>query len=212
MASIIVEAIREKGGRFLRRADTTPQGQVLWVDIGDDRAREKTCQALREGAPEIRKKRKTESMDDEDDAPKADHSVYKDGGVALSSSSSVERSASNEQEMNITRTWGQRRVLFVTETRNLESRFKELSGRLPVEDGPIMIRPSARLIRSSKPVEISVDQLEPHEREMYLRDFLPPNPSIRRKTFKQRVIEPSSQALASSSSDENISPWSVVKV
>ena len=40
VASIVVEKIREKGGRFLRRVDATPQGQVLYIDIGDDRARE----------------------------------------------------------------------------------------------------------------------------------------------------------------------------
>jgi len=44
VASIIVDLIRKKGGRFLRRCDDkhNPQGNVLWVDIGDDRAREKT--------------------------------------------------------------------------------------------------------------------------------------------------------------------------
>jgi len=44
VASIIVELIREKGGRFLRRCDNkhNASGSVLWVDIGDDRAREKT--------------------------------------------------------------------------------------------------------------------------------------------------------------------------
>ena len=40
VASIIVDLIREKGGRFLRRYGTDHMGQVQWVDIGDDRARE----------------------------------------------------------------------------------------------------------------------------------------------------------------------------
>lgn len=50
VASIIVELIRKKGGRFLcrlhdnktRNYKTDPDGNVLWVDIGDDKAREKT--------------------------------------------------------------------------------------------------------------------------------------------------------------------------
>ena len=44
VASIIVELIRKKGGRFLRRCDSkhNAYGNVVWVDIGDDRAREKT--------------------------------------------------------------------------------------------------------------------------------------------------------------------------
>lgn len=57
VASRIVESIRTKGGRFLRKYSTSPQGNVVWVDIGDSKAREKTCQALREGAPELRRRK-----------------------------------------------------------------------------------------------------------------------------------------------------------
>ena len=41
VAAHIVKLVRERGGRFLRRCETTAQGNVLWVDIGDDRAKEK---------------------------------------------------------------------------------------------------------------------------------------------------------------------------
>ena len=49
----IVEAVRTQDppGRFLTKDDKTG----LWYDIGDQKAREKTAQALREGAPDIRK-------------------------------------------------------------------------------------------------------------------------------------------------------------
>jgi hypothetical protein len=49
----IVQAIRNLNppGRFLQRDELTG----MWYDIGDQKAREKTSQALREGAPEIRK-------------------------------------------------------------------------------------------------------------------------------------------------------------
>jgi len=47
----IVRAIREKGGRFLKKKDRSN----LWYEIGDDAAREKTSQALRQRAPEMRK-------------------------------------------------------------------------------------------------------------------------------------------------------------
>lgn len=49
----IVDEIRgmHPPGRFLQKNDSTN----LWFDIGDQKAREKTSQALREGAPEIRK-------------------------------------------------------------------------------------------------------------------------------------------------------------
>lgn len=47
----IVRSIRDTTGRFLRKDDKTG----LWFEIGDDAAREKTSQALRQRAPEMRK-------------------------------------------------------------------------------------------------------------------------------------------------------------
>ena len=47
----IVRTIRENKGAFLKRDEKTG----LWFEIGDDAAREKTSQALRQRAPEMRK-------------------------------------------------------------------------------------------------------------------------------------------------------------
>ena len=49
----IVRAVRNQNppGRFLQKDEKNG----LWYDIGDQKAREKTSQALREGAPEIRR-------------------------------------------------------------------------------------------------------------------------------------------------------------
>lgn len=47
----IVRAIRESGGRFLKKGNKSD----LWYEIGDFAAREKTSQALRQRAPEMRK-------------------------------------------------------------------------------------------------------------------------------------------------------------
>lgn len=47
----IVKAVRERGGRFLKREE----GSSEWFEIGDNMAREKTSQALRQRAPEMRK-------------------------------------------------------------------------------------------------------------------------------------------------------------
>ena len=62
----IVTAMREAGGRFLEREDgktscsldeTDEDGNpVVWKDIGDRRAIEKTSQALREGQPKLLRK------------------------------------------------------------------------------------------------------------------------------------------------------------
>jgi hypothetical protein len=51
IAAGIVLAVRKAGGRFLKKelGDNTS-----WTDVGNTRAREKTSQALREGAPELR--------------------------------------------------------------------------------------------------------------------------------------------------------------
>lgn len=67
IAKLIVDTIRTKflpPGRFLRRQDSSSLNYSginneqlkwgVWVDIGDTKAREKTSQALREGAPVIR--------------------------------------------------------------------------------------------------------------------------------------------------------------
>lgn len=47
----IVKAIRDTNGKFLKKDDKSG----LWFEIGDDAAREKTSQALRQRAPEMRK-------------------------------------------------------------------------------------------------------------------------------------------------------------
>ncbi|KAL3932344.1 MAG: hypothetical protein SGBAC_010890 [Bacillariaceae sp.] len=49
IAQCIVYSVRQVGGRFLKRASDKE-----WKDVGNTKAREKTSQALREGAPELR--------------------------------------------------------------------------------------------------------------------------------------------------------------
>jgi hypothetical protein len=63
VAAEVVELIRKRGGRFLRRLEPFAGGEVLWLDIGDERAREKTCQALREGAPELKRRQDEETRE-----------------------------------------------------------------------------------------------------------------------------------------------------
>ena len=57
LSETIVRQVRnlEPPGRFLQRDPTTG----LWFDIGDQKATEKTAQALREGAPSLRRKMKS---------------------------------------------------------------------------------------------------------------------------------------------------------
>ena len=203
VASIIVELIRKKGGRFLRRCnDKTSQGQILWVDIGDDRAREKTCQALREGAPAIRRKHRNKlkmstsrssSFDEEEEDATSTKSpvVNKDAKPTLSSPSSIDRThstgggstKSNNSSKGVR--WssnheGNNNSNDVEEEVNVSSDERN-------NDGPIRIRPWAKLLPRRAPVEpIDLDQLSADDRDVYLRDFLPPCPSIRRKSQPQQ--------------------------
>jgi hypothetical protein len=65
IAMHVVALVRERGGRFLKRTkvvstSSSPRlspsrGHFAWQDIGEQRSYEKACQALREGAPDIRK-------------------------------------------------------------------------------------------------------------------------------------------------------------
>jgi hypothetical protein len=60
IAQCIVYTVRQRGGRFLKRTD--PRSNT-WVDVGNTKAREKTSQALREGAPELRGNEKPARVD-----------------------------------------------------------------------------------------------------------------------------------------------------
>jgi hypothetical protein len=79
VAAEVVDIVRklDPPGRFLKKDPNT----LYWVDIGDLKAKEKTSQALREGAPEIRKKLSSEAAaedaedDSEDEAASPDKSM-----------------------------------------------------------------------------------------------------------------------------------------
>jgi len=210
VASIIVEKIREKGGRFLRRIDTTRHGQVLWFDIGDDRAREKTCQALREGAPELRRKRKAASAD-EDDMTKQSESADENERVLCSTFSSTDATPESIDEKACGHLARNKPAV---EMANADFTYRHSIAK----DGPVMIRPSPRLLQGRNCQPLSVDQLDPMDREIYLRDFLPPDPTIRRKITKRQVVEVSRTLLGIntvSPGDVDTArgnPWPIVKV
>jgi hypothetical protein len=178
VASLIVQKIRDKGGRFLKRVDTPPDGQVLWIDIGDERAKEKACQALREGAPEIRRKGKTPTRDAEDEE---DDKKSRDDSGNVSGDSDVPPSNDDGSRLSNNRTQ------MVRDVSKPPPGLAAASWHDPVPPpvaAPIMIRPSPALIRRRILEAISVDQLDPLDREIYLRDFLPPDPRIRKSIGK----------------------------
>lgn len=64
IATKIIDIIRSKGGRFLRRVKMPDGGpsssggreRYGWIELADNRVYEKVCQALRDGAPQIRQR------------------------------------------------------------------------------------------------------------------------------------------------------------
>lgn len=194
VAAIVVERIREKGGRFLKRVSTTPDGKVIWMDIGDTRAKEKACQALREGAPEIRRKRKVSaSTDDEDQKTKSDISPSQSLGQSLSEETTVNPVVSIHNQ-SLTNTW--------TSSSDHHSPL------------PLVIRPSPLLLQHKESNEIMVDQLSPDERDMYLRDFLPPDPAIRRRKDEAATLYTSHTLAGGYHDDEHatMGAWRVAHV
>lgn len=221
VASVIVELIRKKGGRFLRRVEdesSVPGSLVRYIDIGDERAREKTCQALREGAPEIRRKKLTSSSDESDGIGiKRSDSTSKDEVARSLSISSLERTLSNavgdhhhsddnqaaayrdesRGSNNNSKGWIRTRLTSEDDTElEEEGRYGSHAAKSFQSsshgggDGPIMIRPMARLMPHRPPVEpFPLDHLSPDDRDTYLRDFLPPCPPIRKR--KQAPLPPS---------------------
>jgi hypothetical protein len=169
VASLVVEVVRSKGGRFLRRCDSmsTP-GPVMWVDIGDERAREKTCQALREGAPELRRQKQQGS-----------HPAEKSSGSCTSSCSATSLAVERRQDSNDTEESTTRSGLQVAK---YKVEYKITSPKKGLTDGPIWIRPSSRLLPCRHPKPMALDELDEDDRALYLRDFLPPGPTIQQRS------------------------------
>jgi len=155
VASEVVKIIRKRGGRFLDKQGTSPMGHVLYADIGDIRAREKTCQALREGAPEWRRRRKAqESSMDEDDA--------------------TTKSSEDSPKSKTIRSTVVEQTLSPSENRPLKVTSK-MSPKQRHAGSNIYLTPFQRL--STKLVPLGPKYLREYPRELqdiYLRDFQPP--------------------------------------
>ena len=137
----------------------------------------KTCQALREGAPELRRRR-SKSFEEKVKRKDTDEESLTDrgdNGSRDADSPLKERSVDKHQAMAES---------------DARDDCEESRGELvPVEkkEPPPVIRPSARLMKRSTTMEITMEELTPMEREMYLRDFLPPD-SAMRSGSKQREV------------------------
>lgn len=222
VAAAIVDLVRDRGGRFLRRHEHSTQGDILWVDIGDERAREKTCQALREGAPELRRRRgkgASSSSDEEDkeDSPKRknklsdtftqdeDDAIMTFHGDALLKDNLV---ALPPLEPNVHSMFDVRDDLDCFNYDDDDHVCSKI-----VDTGPLVIRPCERLMRRSVG-EIAVSALSKHDQQLYLHDFLPPHPDIRESNSRRKCVVLMAQEYTPAvdveiSDDASIECWAV---
>lgn len=119
VASHIVNIIQSRGGRFLRRYKRNgvswERGHFVWVEVDPQKAYEKACQALREGAPEIRRKMQAGggSFDQDNDgesasakersSPKATPKEDDKAAAAAKDGDAEETPAANEEPSEDTR-------------------------------------------------------------------------------------------------------------
>ena len=238
-------ACRTQDGRSDLRSCSLPFLLIFGLrraDIGDARAREKTCQALREGAPAIRRKRKggnkskahgTSRRDDEGEAETIttattvdDVAMKEEDDVSPRTTTTTTSARSDDTMMGLTTSSSSSASLDPTSAKSMLLDLPPMMDRcdLPPFGGPVVggrynqrdqtfhggsndisigrndgpsttptkdirIQPSARLLRRNTFTSISLDELSPQDRELYLRDFLPPLPSSmqrKRPSLEQR--------------------------
>ena len=100
---------------------------------------------------------------------------YKDSDGSLSATSTFDRMDSDED--NMFPNGGRTQILRTS----FETEKKEAAS---IAGASMVIRPSMTLLCGGpfdKPLAFPIDHLGEREREIYLRDFLPPNPSIKKK-------------------------------
>lgn len=191
VASEIVELVRKRGGRFLQRCNGTDlAGEGLWVDIGDERAKEKACQALREGAPKLLRElgRERSALDDR-----------KEEGHQKKLLSSTNRDLSGQDEKRPPKPKEIQRSTADVETR--DDAVSKMGDMQKEENQSLVVRPCSRLMR--RPVQdIELSELSSREQQMYLCDFLPPHPNIKSCALRKKRIVIASRPRSNSDEGE----------
>lgn len=157
VAARVVEHVRKQGGHFLRQHSSDGR-HIYWVDIGDERAKEKTCQALREGAPAIRRKKNSKDT----------------AATYFSDEEEEEEELTGIQQDDKEMEERDKPLISATNTSSWESSLSSIDDT--------MIRPWKRLMLHGDGQPLSVRELSPMERDLYLREFLPPMPVAHKKT------------------------------
>jgi len=156
---------------------------------------------LAEGAPELRRKKQIISSSEDSDEIKQSGEKSEVTRALSTSTSTLEKSASRDES----KTHGEEKpdegysdmVWKKTSIKTEDDSDSEVDSTYPyskhgngeLNDGPIMIRPVAGLMPRRAPVEpFPLDKLSTEDRDMYLRDFLPPCPPIRKRQKRHQCL------------------------
>jgi hypothetical protein len=74
---------------------------------------------------------------------------------------------------------------------------------------PILIQPYARLLQRPRIQPISLDEFTPENRDLYLREFLPPNPMMETNEMQKPLIDSYTQVYRHEEDGDN---WPIVSV
>jgi hypothetical protein len=188
--------------RFLKKDPNSDK----WYDIGDEKAREKVAQALREGAAQLRRdqKRKRGERDDRSDSSSScgssgassdsqadENKICKRAIVEIE----VVKVVKNESDRFSSQMESVNPSIVAFEGRNDSpypppSDSEEESEQRSISLTPISIRPNHKLTLKKSCPFANVDDLSPSDRVLYLREFLPPHSQAQRgpRSGKQKII------------------------
>lgn len=190
-AQYVVGLVRnqsESKCRFLKKDPNTDK----YYDIGDEKAREKVAQALREGAAQLRRKR-GESDDGSDGGSGGTSSDIQAGGSSNKKCKIVEievvEIVKNESDRLSVALEGRDDAEDCPYPPPSVSEEESEQRSIPLRLTPISIRPNQRLTLKQSCPFANVDDLSPSDRVLYL-SFLPPNSQAQRgpRSGNQKII------------------------
>lgn len=190
--------------RFLKKDANSDK----WYDIGDEKAREKVAQALREGAAQLRRSKRRERDDGSDDSSTSCGSSGASSDNQADGNKKCKRSIVEIEVVEIVKNESDR---LSAQMESVNPSIVSLEGRDDAEDSPhppppsvseeeseqssipltpISIRPDQKLTLKKSPSFANVDDLSTSDRVLYLREFLPPHSQAQRgpRSGKQKII------------------------
>jgi len=196
VASYVVDLVRERGGRFLRKANVLLEGRTAWFDIGDVKAVEKTCQALRENAPERRRQLQQTSCSSSGsvciDLKRSSSSILSNSPPQESQEATIAQgSPVNDDDAKKQGTPKTLSTITTTTTPSPATPAAQESSDEDRDDDEdyedlVVIRPALPFVRR-RLHSVRVQDLSAHERDLYRTDFDPPKSDLKRRKTHGRA-------------------------